>query len=177
MAKDPLEKLISENVHYSKNKNDLLDIHIGNPLRRITELLEEIKRQKAFSFTLKGSLGIAGVVLALGVFGVLGGGRMLCDKGIQTQIGTIKILAIQEKEPDGLPILSNILDWFSPKPSYNRTVLIREDNSAIRLPYSREVNFSQYSNFQVIATGNYDSCAQSLTIQDPAALEIHTATP
>ena len=171
--KDPIEKLISENIHYSKNKNDLLDIHIGNPLRRITELLEEIKRQKAFSFTLKGSLGIAGVALALGVFGILGGGRILCDKGIQTQIGTLKILSIQEKEPDGLPIISSILDWFNPKPNYNRTVLIREDNSAIRLPYSREVNFSQYSNFQVIATGNYDSCAQSLTIKDPTAIEIY----
>src|SRR3989344_7304729 len=96
--KDPIEKFISENIHYSKNKDNLLDVHIGNPLRRIAELLEEIKRQKAFSFTLKGSLGIAGVALALGVFGVLGSGRILCDKGIQTQIGTIKILSVQEKE-------------------------------------------------------------------------------
>lgn len=174
MAKrDSIEKLISETVHYSKNKDDLLDVHIGNPLRRITELLEEIKRQKAFSFTLKGSLGIAGVALALGVFGILGGGRILCDKGIQTQLGTIKMLAVQEKELDGLPIISNILDWFNPKPTYNRTILIREDNSAIRLPYSREVNLSQYNNLGVITTGNYDSCAQTLTIKDPTAVEIY----
>ncbi|MBI4092050.1 MAG: hypothetical protein HY427_02495 [Candidatus Levybacteria bacterium] len=173
--KDAIEKFISENVHYSKNKDDLLDVHIGNPLRRITELLEEIKRQKAFSFTLKGSLGIAGVALALGVFGVLGGGRILCDKGIQTQIGTLKILNVQEKEPDGLPIISNILDWFNPKPIYNRTVLIREDSFVIRLPYSKEVNFSQYNNFQVIATGDYDSCGQTLTIKDASAVEINAS--
>src|SRR3989344_6846799 len=167
-----LDKFFGDNVRYHKSQDDLLDVRVGNPLRKIVELLEDIKRQKAFSFTLKGSLGIAGVALALGVFGVLGSGRILCDKGIQTQIGTIKILAVQEKEPDGLPVISNILDWFNPKPSYSRTVLIREDNSATRLPYSREVNFSQYSNFQVIATGNYDSCAQSLTIKAPTAIEI-----
>jgi len=36
------------------------------------ELLQDIKKQKAFSFTLKGSLGIAGVALALGMFGIFG---------------------------------------------------------------------------------------------------------
>lgn len=173
MAKDPIEKLISENVHYSKNKDDLLDVHIGNPLRRIAELLEQIKRQKAFSFTLKGSLGIAGVALALGIFGVLGGGRILCDKGTQTQIGTVKVLNVQEKEPGNLPIISDILDWFISRPAYNRTVLFRTDNFAINLPRFREVNFSSYNNLNVIATGNYDSCSQSLTIKDPAAIEIH----
>ena len=171
--KDPIEKFISENIHYSKNKDNLLDVHIGNPLRRIAELLEEIKRQNAFSFTLKGSLGIAGVALALGVFGVLGGGRILCDKGMQTQIGTIKTLNVQEQEVGGLPIISNILDWFNPKQAHNRVVLIREDDSAISLPFSRAVNFTQYNNFQIAATGNYDSCAQTLTIKDPTALETY----
>ena len=82
---------------------------------------------------------------------------------------------IQEQESGGLPIISNILDWFNPKPNYNRTILVREDNSAIRLPYSREVNFSQYNNAQVVATGNYDSCAQSLTIKDASAVEINAS--
>ena len=58
-------------VDHKVTQDALLDVHIGNPLRRITQLLEEIKRQKAFSFTLKGSLGIMGVALALSVFGFL----------------------------------------------------------------------------------------------------------
>lgn len=173
VKKDPVEKFVSENIHYSKNKDDLLDVHIGNPLRRIAELLEEIKRQKAFSFTLKGSLGIAGVALALGVFGILGGGRILCDKGIQTQIGTIKILNAQEQEVGRLPIVSNILDWFNQKPIYNRSVLIREDNLVINLPFSKGINLVQYNSFRVIATGNYDSCSQALSIKDASAIEIY----
>src|SRR3990167_4871923 len=61
-----LDKFFGEHVGYHRNQDDLLDVRVGNPLRKIVELLEDIKRQKAFSFTLKGSLGIAGVALALG---------------------------------------------------------------------------------------------------------------
>src|SRR3989304_9340450 len=137
--KDSLEKFISENVHYSKNKDDLLDVHIGNPLRRITELLEEIKRQKAFSFTLKGSLGIAGVALALGVFGVFGGGKILCEKGVQSYIGTVKTLNVMEQESSGIPVLSQFLDYFAPKQTHNKVVLVKNDESVISLPFSSKV--------------------------------------
>src|SRR5438046_1279755 len=90
--KDDVEKFVSSHVHYSKNDDDILDVHIGNPLYKITKLLEEIKKQKAFSFTLKGSLGIAGVVLAFTFLGVLGAGNVLCSKGVQSEIGVVQIL-------------------------------------------------------------------------------------
>src|SRR5436190_1901612 len=72
-SSNPLSTFFSTNTHYDKNKDDLLDVHVGNPLSRITKLLEDIKKQKAFNFTLKGSLGVMGVVLVLSVFGIFGG--------------------------------------------------------------------------------------------------------
>ncbi len=170
---DPIAKLFSENVHYSKSKDDLLDVHIGNPLRKVVQLLEAIKQQKAFSFTLKGSLGIAGVALALGLFGILGAGNLLCEKGVQTQIGTVKILNVQEKDPDVFPILSNILDWFNPKQMHNRIVLVKYSKDVIKLSFSKDINFPQYNNYPVIATGNYDACGQTLTIKAPNAVQIY----
>ena len=175
--KDPLGKLISEHTHYSKNKDELLNIHVGNPLRRITELLEEIKKQKAFSFTLKGSLGIAGVFLALSIFGILGGGKILCDKGNQSQIGTVRILNIKDTDnASDLPIISLWINYFKPRHTYSRAVLIRPSGDVIRLPYSNVVNFSTYANYDVVATGNYDACDQSLTITNPSGMEIFLNT-
>lgn len=171
---DPISKLFSENVHYSKGKDDLLDVHVGNPLHKIVQLLQDIKQQKAFSFTLKGSLGIAGVALALGVFGILGAGNLLCEKGIQTQIGVVKILNVQEKDPDVFPIVSNILDWFNPKQIHNRTVLVKDTGDVIKLLFSKEINFSQYNSYPVIVTGNYDGCGHSLTLHNQRDLEIYT---
>ena len=95
IKKDPAEKekasnsvtdFVKKQTKLSKTDDDntLLDVHIGNPLRRITVLLEEIKKQKAFSFTLRGSLGIMGVVLALSIFGFFGTTTALCNKGVQS---------------------------------------------------------------------------------------------
>src|SRR3990167_9464453 len=104
-SKNPISNFLRNNTSVSKTKDDstLLEIHIGNPLRKITQLLEEIKKQKVFSFTLKGSLGIMGVALALSVFGIFGGSKMLCDKGIQTQVGMIKELESSSSEKSTVP--------------------------------------------------------------------------
>lgn len=172
---NPISKFFSEHTHYSKSQDDLLDIHVGNPLRRITKLLEDIKKQKAFSFTLKGSLGIMGVFLALSVFGIFGGGKILCDKGVRTEIGTVKMLQVMDESFPSIPIFSQILsavEW-TPKQMHNKTVLIKNDETVIRLPYSRNVDFAKYTGYPVIATGNYDSCSQTLSVTNPGAMEMY----
>lgn len=190
---NPLTQFLGEHTHYSKSKDDLLDIHVGNPLRRITNILEEIRKQKAFSFTLKGSLGIMGVFLALSVFGIFGGGKILCDRGIQSEIGTIKTLQVLDSDPSTIPMLSFIIDYFAPKQMHNRTVLVKDNATVIRLPYSRNIDMTKFVNYpvypeftprvhseeqsrRVIATGNYDSCSQTLSVNDPSAIEIYTNT-
>ena len=178
-AKERLSQFIASSTHYSKSQDDLLDIHIGNPLRRITKLLEEIKKQKAFSFTLKGSLGLAGVFLTLSVFGIFGGSKIFCDHGRQTQIGYLQTLsAIDSDSPVTIPILSGFVDFLSSltgsvtTSSHPRVILIKSDYSVLHLPYSSAVDLSSYEKKPAIATGNYDSCAQSLTVKNPADIQV-----
>nr|MBI5456004.1 hypothetical protein [Candidatus Levybacteria bacterium] len=175
-SQDPISKFLGEHTSYSKNQDDLLDVHIGNPLRKIVVLLEDIKKQKAFSFTLKGSLGIAGVALALGVFGVFGGGQILCERGVQSQIGTIKTLNVLETDSSGILILSQFLDYFAPKQTHNKVVLVKNDNLVISLSGKALINnpssLITTGGYPVIATGNYNSCSQTLTVNDAKGIEI-----
>lgn len=109
-----VDALIPHGISVDKKATDdtLLDVHLGNPLRRITKLLEEMKKEKAFSFSIKDSLGEAGIVLVLGTFGFLGGTRALCSKGTQSHIGMLKQL--QEIDAvDQIPVISNALDAVS----------------------------------------------------------------
>ena len=169
---NPMSKFFSKNTHYSKGKDDLLDVHVGNPLHKITQLLEDIKKQKAFSFTLKGSLGLAGVALALGIFGIFGGGQILCEKGTQVQIGTIKQLQVVEDDPSGeIPALSQIINYLSPKQQHPKFILVKNDESIIQLPFSRKIDLAKFINYKIIATGNYNTCSNSLKISDPKAIE------
>lgn len=173
-AKNPLEKFLLSHTGNYKDQDDLLDIRIGNPLRRVVELLEDIKKQKAFSFTLKGSLGIAGVVLVLSVFGLFGGSKIICDKGIQSQIGTVRVLNYREIYSDSIPFVDYVLDFFAPaqKLIKNRVVLVNNDQT-IYLPFTKEVDFKKYSDLAVLVTGNYNSCSKTLILSDPSAIEIY----
>ena len=171
---NPVNKFLSEHTHYSKTSDDLLDVHVGNPLHKIVTLLEDIKKQKAFSFTLKGSLGIAGVALALGIFGIFGASNLLCYKGVQKEIGVVKVLNVMEYDREArLPIFSNLIDLISPRTQHNSMVLVKNDQSVISLPYSKDTaaSIQRYANYPVVATGAFDSCNQTLTVIDPAGIE------
>lgn len=172
-AKSPLDKFLASHTGNYKNEDDLLEIHIGNPLRRVIVLLEDIKKQKAFSFTVKGSLGIAGVVLVISVFGLFGGNQVICDKGSQTLVGEIRVLNAREIYDKPVPVISYFLELIAPpvKQIKNRTVLLKTDNTTIYLPYSEDVNYFNYNGSRVLVTGNYNSCNQSLVVDSPDSVE------
>lgn len=153
------------------SQDDLVDIHVGNPLHKITKLLEDIKKQKAFSFTLKGSLGVMGVFLTLSVFGVLGGGHLLCDKGIQTQVGEIRTLHALDTDEAVIPVLSGFLDYFMPRGQHSRVVLVKEDDVVVRIPYHRNVSLKEFEGEKVFVTGKYDACSQTISIKDLNSIE------
>lgn len=173
-AKNPLEKLLISHTGNYKDEEDLLDIRIGNPLRRVIALLEEIKRQKAFSFSLKGSLGLAGVILAISLFGIFGGGKMICDKGTQSIVGTVRVLNEREIYSKPVPLITYLLELVATpqKQIKNRMILIKNDLETVYLPFSEELDVSKFNSYPVIATGNYNSCSHELMVIDKDSIEL-----
>src|SRR5256885_10402131 len=92
-----IENLPGISIEKTKDDNTLVDVHVNNPLKRIETSLKEIKKQKAFSFDIRGSLGLAGIAIALTTFGIFGGSHALCGKGIQSHLGTIKSLQLMDE--------------------------------------------------------------------------------
>ncbi len=170
----PISNFFKKNSTVKKSKDDdeLLDIRVGNPLKRITRLLEDIKNQKAFSFTLKGSLGIMGVALVIGSFGLFGGTKAFCQKGVQTKLGTLKILAFQDRQGDTWVDFVPILNSFFSKGMINRTVLITPNNEIFRiiLPTNFPNSHLPSPNSQFV-TGSLDSCSNTITVEDGNGLQ------
>lgn len=170
---NPLMSLLHDNSRVRKAQDDeLIDIHIGNPLRKITKLLEEIKQQKAFSFTLKGTLGVMGIAVVLGTFGVLGGSRAFCEKGIQTRIGKINTLNYEDALKPNLFSYIPLLEAFIGEKTNNRTVLIGSDNSVLRIVFKN--HFSKTALIQsseYLITGPFDSCSQSITVESSQSIQ------
>jgi hypothetical protein len=156
--------------HNALDDEKLVDISVNNPLNKIYRLLEQIKQQKAFAFTLKGSLGLAGVAVALTVFGLFGGSKILCDKGNQTEIGIIKVLKTQEPDGSEVPfmgfIIDNLKEALGTQTTHNRTILQTGASSAIHLPYNTRVDFLGFNDREVYATGNFDNCSRVLKVKN-----------
>jgi hypothetical protein len=121
---------------------------------------------------LKGSLGLAGVALALGVFGIFGGGQILCEKGTQVEIGTVKQLQVLEEDPGNrIPVLSQILSYFNQKQQHPKFILVKNDETVIQLPFAKTVDLAKFVNYKVIATGDYNACGNGLKVTEPNAIE------
>lgn len=171
---NPVTKFLHDEtaIHHT-NEDELIDVHVGNPLQKITKLLEEIKKQKAFTFDIKGSLGAAGILLVLGTFGIFGGTKALCSKGVQTKIGTIHQLTYAEEQ--SVSILNDIpiLNMLFKKPTTNRTILLTPDNHSIHLVFKNMTTSPVFagSTPSLFATGEFDACSETLTVDTPASLQ------
>lgn len=166
--------LRNQTTVHKGNDDELVDIHIGNPLRKIQTLLEDIKRQKAFSFTLKGSLGIMGVVLVAGTFGILGGSKALCDKGTQTKIGQIRELTYKENSEKTFIDYIPFLESYFPERKIPRKILIDNTGKVTHLVLKNNIslpNSQLPSSDSYFATGSYDTCSETLTVTDQTGVQ------
>ncbi len=170
---NPISQFLHDETSIHKtDKDELIDVHVGNPFKRITDLLEEIKKQKAFSFSLKGSLGLAGIVLVLGAFGIFGGTKALCSKGVQSEVGVLKVLSATEV-PEETFIDRVLMLLHVPNPKLTqRMVLLTPQNNLIHIVVDNSIsNISNYTNQTVITTGEYDSCSLTQKIERPEFIE------
>lgn len=161
-------------IHKTTDDETLVDVHVNNPMHKIAELLEEIKKQKAFSFTLKGSIGVAGVVLSLTMFGVFGTTHILCDKGVQSKVGVLRVLQFQEdvspslvqKIRDAGEYYTALLTGKQPVKKVQKWMVLQvRSGDLIHLSGDGLEQVGMMENQLVYVSGVYDSCSKTLKLQ------------
>ena len=170
---NPLTEFLHKETSVHKSQHDeLIDIHVGNPLRKITELLEDIKRQKAFSFTLKGSLGVAGIAVVIGTFGIFGGSQILCDKGTQTKIGQVRELVYKENSDRTLLSYIPFVESLFPDRKVPRKILLTPDGKIIHIVLNNKTSIASILPTDAFfLTGSYDSCSDTLKIDQQTGIQ------
>lgn len=164
-------------IHVEKTKDDdtLINVHVGNPLEKIVRLLEQIKKQKAFSFTIKGTLGLAGIALFITAFGIFGGTKAFCSRGVQSHIGMLHVLQYPKSTQESVPLIDTIREMLFGQKKHigNRIVIIGDNGNILQIKYILLEEGKKLEGYQVIVTGEYDACAQSITLNDSAAVEVY----
>lgn len=176
-----ITSLLKKNVSVSKSQEEstsqmddetLVDIHVNNPLTKIVDLLKDIKKQKAFTFTLKGSVGIVGVAVVLAGGGILGGNKIVCNKGTQARIGEVRVLSFEQDTVSAKPLRDKIRAIFGKTQNTDAdtakevqwVVLVDSQNNAIKLSFQDQTYPESFAGHTVTAVGDYNMCTQELKI-------------
>jgi hypothetical protein len=86
----------------------------------------------------------------------------------------LHVLQYPKSSEQSVPILDQIRALFGQKGHVGKRIVIMEDaGNLTQIKYILAEEGKKLEGYQVIVTGDYDACAQSLTLNDPAAVEVY----
>lgn len=182
--KDLISQLV--NIEQNKTTDDttLVDVKITNPLRRITQILENIKKHQSTQVDLKFTIPL--IALPIVILGAFTLGRFTtnpCESGITTMNGVI--YQLQSKEvaqfPGFVERLTGFVTFFNPfapkkvETVGQRIVLVTDEGKTVQLisnaSTTRDV-VTSYTGRRVFVTGDSNHCTQTLSLKNSQDIEL-----
>jgi len=165
-----IKTLGSLGIEESTNEETILDIKVHNPLKRITQLLQDLKKHQTTTVSLRFTIPLIALPIVLFVAFQIGRAQTLCAQTFTTQAGTIQVL--QVKVPRTAPTaLSLVLSFFPsvPQPTADlvdqeRAILLLPTSEVVHIIHPRSVDVVPFVGQSVLLTGNYSACTRSITL-------------
>ncbi|HLC88207.1 MAG TPA: hypothetical protein VJG66_04100 [Patescibacteria group bacterium] len=149
---------------------NLFTLKMGKPWQKLIQILEDIKKKQATTVNLKFTIPL--IVLPAVLIAAFTLGRMQtgCGGYFASQVGTLQNITVtRQYRPDNF-----FLYWFSYLPylgdyllkekALSQPVLVRENNESVIIDNQALVNLNPFNQSKVITFGNYNPCAQTLTL-------------
>lgn len=165
-----IKTLNSLGIEESSNEETILDIKVHNPLKRITQLLQDLKKHQTTTVSLRFTIPLIALPIVLFVAFQIGRAQTLCAQTFTTQAGTVQVL--QVKVPRAAPTaLSLVLSFFPsvPQPTADlvdqeRAILLLPSSEVVHIIHPRTVEVLPFVGQSVLLTGNYSACTRSITL-------------
>lgn len=114
-------------------------------------------------------IGLA--VVAVIFFSTASVKHAVCDQGVQTQVGSVKVLKAKQGT-DHADALKNLFMQRPPLPKdAERIILYTPKNEAILLLADDNVKLKEYDNKRAFVTAHYNSCQHKMYIPAPENVE------
>jgi len=149
---------------------NLLTIRAGDTWIKIIDILKQIRDRQSTKVNL--SFTIPLVVLPVVILAAFTLGRWYsgCGGYFSSQVGTLQNITVTRKFPPENPILY----WLTYIPylgenlyktkTLTQPVIVKDGTQAVIIDNEAGVNLNPFNQGKVIVFGNYNSCAQALTL-------------
>jgi len=181
-AKGSLE-ILSSLIKAKETEDDstLIDIKVTNPLKRIYELLQDIKKHQSTTFSLRFTIPIIALPIFLFVAFQLGRGSYVCTQDFTSKKGIIKLIKVDvPAEQDGfisklwknigVPSVSGISSEYVTE---ERVLLDTQMGNIIHVMSTKAVDMQYYKDQTVVITGTYSSCTNTITLNSENNIAIY----
>lgn len=176
-------KLLHLEENKTQNDETLIDVKVTNPLRRISNILEQIKRRQATVIDFKFTIPLIALPVFMLVAFSLGksGGLAACGDNTQTKLGIIYMLKASAGAEDTLfqktlKILTPLISLISPTSLTNtqtsRTILIQRDNTALTIENPKNLPLASYQTRQVFVTGKVNTCKNTIGVDNDSDVQL-----
>jgi len=175
------------NVQENKSANDetLVDVKVTNPLRRITQILEQIRRKQSTVVDLKFTIPLVALPLFMLLAFSLGkAGGVTCGGNTQTKLGLLYTLraAGSTKQPGlfertkqtvatNFTFLAPLLGNTQIAPA-NHQILIQRDNIAFTIENPKNIPLITYNTRQIFVTGKVNTCENTIMIENESDVQL-----
>lgn len=174
----PVEKKVVKN-----SSDDLLDIQVHNPLHKIIKILEDIKNHQSTTFSLHLTIPLIALPIFIAVlFGVFQMGKIqaTCLPSFTSRIGVIKTIGVEvPKSNTGffaqfLPFLPGVSAASAKSYTKATRFLLISDTTLepIQVIKNIPLTMSSFENTQVILSGTYSSCTNTITLDSTKNIEL-----
>lgn len=173
------EKVASKMVRSEKGRfvrisdesegENLVDVKVHNPFKKIYAILESIKKKQETTLAFKATIPLIAIPIILAVLFGLGGfqiGRLnpMCQSHFTTRIGTLYVLSYSK--PPEKNLLQTFLPWLTTQPSPVPQVaaILKENEEVYQLQLSFPLSAITYHGQQVAVSGELNNCTQTISI-------------
>ncbi|MEN9407019.1 MAG: hypothetical protein RLZZ455_235 [Candidatus Parcubacteria bacterium] len=174
------------NIAENKTANDetLVDVKVTNPLRKITQILQQIKHKQSTVVDFKFTIPLVALPLFMLLAFSLGkSGGVMCGGNTQTKLGLLYTLRTSDTPPQGIMAvtkrnLATNIPFLAPflitntDTTINRQILIQRDNTAITIENPNNIPLTTYNTRQVFVTGKVNTCESTISIDDEADVQL-----
>lgn len=152
----------------SNDDEKLVNLSVNNPFKKMTQLLQDIKNKQSTTVSMRFTIPLIALpVVALIAFG-MGSINANCINNYSSKTGILRVVNINQEKLI-FPFLPESIN-FKQTISEQRPILVRQSGSILSLDGDLGNLQSLYNNV-VIATGDYSSCNESLSISSPSNIQ------
>lgn len=164
--------LLSNLIHTEKEKDDssLINVKVNNPFEKIIRYLKDIRDKQNTTVSMKFTIPLVALPVAILLAFQLGRYQSQCVNYFSSQTGTIENINIVRKvAPDNwvlklLGYLPGLGEVYLKAELLNQPILIVSPERSILIDNKTKSTLEGFSKNQVIVSGDYNSCSQTLTL-------------